>query len=659
MIGSLGASGSGTAACGGAPAAGMPQDAPPHGPFVGGSVRMAHVEPQGMPAPSAAAAVAATGHAFRPSRHGRPPSRWALAALLACGARLATAASITYPGPAAATQLSVAQAAASIAAGPLGSRPLKAGLINVLPPDAPNQLGVDGFSRLAAVDSAAAAAVLAAPVDTLVAVNASDVTGALPWLLNWVAAQGNFSVSYNVVRLSDAVEATPDATARALYAMQTHGLDVVLVQMTLDPGRLLYFRMMPVQSFGYQIVTTRPTLVQVPFAERAFVWARPFTPSLWLLYTGAVVFTSMMMLVFERNRNEEQFGDHIIGSEVEAVGQSVYLAAMGAVLKEMYSPSTAAGRVYTGTKSFCIFLLISMYIANLAAVFTTGDSIDQPVSGLSDFAPNAVPLCTLDDDSTLSWLQLNAPVLFSRGLVVTPSTDLASSLSGVLAGTCAGAMGTSADVAFALGSEGDPNGNFCDLVPVGQVMGNSFISVPFTSDTTLLPSATYDAITSLTAMAISSGNYSSIALEQFMPPDASRSHCVAEAQASAAQVAFADSGALDIQDLSGVFIVQASGLALSLIVYFTKRQRQWLYLKIDTFFRCTGQSPRIPLPGMLDANSIEEVANDEAAIELAAVSAAMAELTTRLATIHQTAGARRRALIMQARKTKADALRDP
>jgi hypothetical protein len=62
---------------------------------------------------------------------------------------------------------------------------------------------------------------------------------------------------------------------------------------------------------------------------------------------------------------------------------------------------------------------------------------------------------------------------------------------------------------------------------------------------------------------------------------------------------------------------------------------------------------------MLDANSIEEVANDEAAVELAAVSAAMAELTTRLATIHQTAGARRRALIMQARKTKADALRDP
>ena len=637
----------------------MPQDAPPHGPFVCSPVCAAHAEPQAAPEATASAAPAVTGLAFRPSRHGRRSSRRALAVLLACGSRFATATTITYSGPVAATQLSIAQAAASIAAGPLGSRPLKAGLINVLPPDAPAQLGVDGFSRLAAVDSAAAAAVLAAPVDSLVAVNTSDVTGALPWLLNWVAAQGNFSVSYNVVRLSDAVESSPDATERALYAMQTHSLDVVMVQMTLDPGRLLYFRMMPVQSFGYQIVTTRPTLVMVPFAERAFVWARPFTPQLWLLYTGAVLFTSIVMLLFERNRNEEQFGDHIIGSEVEAVGQSVFLAAMGAVLKEMYAPSTAAGRVYTGTKSFCIFLLISMYIANLAAVFTTGDSIDQPVSGLSDFAPNAMPLCTLSDDSTLSWLQLNAPVLFNRGLVVTPATDLASSLNGVLAGTCAGAMGTSADVAFALGSEGDPNGVFCNLVPVGQVMGNSFISVPFTSDTTQLPSATYDALTSLTAMAISSGNYSSVALEQFMPPDSSRTHCAAEVAASAAQVAFANSGSLDIADLSGVFIVQAAGLVLSLIMYFTKRQRQWLYLKIDTFFRCTGQMQRVPIPGMLDANSIEEVAQDEAAVELAAVSAAMAELTTRLATIHQTAGARRRALIMQARKDKAESLRDP
>jgi hypothetical protein len=615
------------------------------GPFAASPAGCTTGEPQAaashVGAPQPAAAQGAFG---RPSHRRAPPaSRLSLAALLLCGTRCALAAVAAYPGPVAATQLAVAQAAAAIKAGPLGSRPLKAGLINVLPPSAPAQLGVDGFSRLAGLDSLATKAVLAAPVDSLVAVNASDVEGALPWLLNWVAAQGNFSVSYSVVRLSDAIEGSPDATQRALYAMQTHNLDVVLVQLALDPGRLLYFRMLPVQSFGYQVVTTRPTLVEVPFAERAFVWARPFTWQLWLLYTGAVAFTSFMMLFFERARNEEQFGDHIIGSEIEAVGHSLFLASMGAVLKEMYAPSTAAGRVYTGTKSFCIFLLISMYIANLAAVFTTGDSIDQPVGGLYDFAPNGMAVCTVDDDSTLAWLQQNAPELFNRGLVLTPATDLGASLDGVLGSSCAGALGSSADLAFRLSSKGDPTGGYCDLMPVGPIMGNSFLSVPFTGDATVLPDATYDAISSLAALAISSGNYSALALEQYMPPDSSRTHCAAEVASSAADVDFADSGALDIGDLAGVFIVQACGFALSLIMYFTKRQRQWLYFKIDGL--CCPAAPRTIIPGMLDANSVEQVAQDEAAVELAAVSEAMAELTTRLAAIHQTAGARRRALL--------------
>ena len=613
------------------------------GPFAGSPAGCASGQPRGAGGAPPPPAVQRTFNDPIGRRRSQPTTRLSLALLL-CSTRCVLAAAVgAYPGPAAATQLAVAQAAAAIAAGPLGSRPLKAGLINVLPPSAPAQLGVDGFSRLAGLDSGAAAAVLAAPVDSLVPVNASDVEGALPWLLNWVAAQGNFSVSYAVVRLSDAIEGSPDATERALYAMQTHALDVVLVQLALDPGRLLYFRMLPVQSFGYQVVTTRPKLVEVPFAERAFVWARPFTWQLWLLYTGAVVFTSFMMLLFERARNEEQFGDHIIGSEVEAVGHSLYLAAMGAVLKEMYSPSTAAGRVYTGTKSFCIFLLISMYIANLAAVFTTGDAIAQPVGGLGDFAPGGVAVCTVDDDSTLAWLQQNAPELFNRGLVLTPATDLGSSLDGVLGSSCAGALGSSADMAFTLSSKGDPSGDYCNLMPVGPVLGNSFLSVPFTGDTTALPSATYDAISSLSALAISSGNYSALALEQYMPPDSSRTHCAAEVAASAAAVDFADSGALDIGDLAGVFIVQACGFVLSLIMYFTKRQRQWLYYKIDGLF-CPA-APRTIIPGMLDATSVEQVAQDEAAVELAAVSEAMAELTTRLTAIHQTAGARRRSLL--------------
>jgi len=321
------------------------------------------------------------------------------------------------------------------------------------------------------------------------------------------------------------------------------------------------------------------------------------------------------------------------------VGQSVYLSAMGAVLKEMYAPTTAAGRLYTGTNALSIFLLISMYIANLAAVFTLGNTVTQPVSGLPDFASNAVPVCTLDDDTTLAWLQLAAPTLFNRGLVVTPAMDLASSLNGVLAGTCAGALGSSADVAFALGSQGDPSGQYCNLVSVGQPLGNSFLAFPFTADTVALPPATYDAIASLATLAISSGNYSSIALEQFMPPDSSRTHCIAEVQQSASAVAFAASKALGIADLAGVFIVQAAGLVVSVILYFTKSFRKRLYAKIDALFSCT-PSPSVTMQITLDAAANEEDAQDEASVELA-VSDAMRELTTRLAAINQTAAKRR------------------
>ena len=101
--------------------------------------------------------------------------------------------------------------------------------------------------------------------------------------------------------------------------------------------------------------------------------------------------------------------------------------------------------------------------------------------------------------------------------------------------------------------------------------------------------------------------------------------------------------------MAGVFIVQAVGFVLSVVVYFTKRQRQWLYFKIGSFFRAQA-APRNPVPGMLDASSIEQVAQDEAAVELAAVSEAMAELTARLASIHNTATARRRTLLRRTRR---------
>ena len=43
-------------------------------------------------------------------------------------------------------------------------------------------------------------------------------------------------------------------------------------------------------------------------------------------------------------------------STMSRVGHSIYLSAVGAALKEMYEPASAAGRVYMGVKSFMILV---------------------------------------------------------------------------------------------------------------------------------------------------------------------------------------------------------------------------------------------------------------------------------------------------------------
>jgi hypothetical protein len=293
------------------------------------------------------------------------------------------------------------------------------------------------------------------------------------------------------------------------------------------------------------------------------------------------------MLAFELGRNEEQFDNDNIGSRQEAVGHSLFLAAMGAALKEMYAPATAAGRIYTATKAFVIYLLMSIYVANLAAVFTTGAGVVQPVSDMESFVPADLPLCARNTSGQLLWLRTNYPSVALNGLLVPTGTDTASALSALLAGACAGAVSTSADVAYALGAEGDPNGALCNLVPVGPVLGDSIFALPLTANTTQLPAGAADALGRLAALAVASGNYSAQALAQFMPSESNRPQCAAEAAASDAAVAFAASGALGIADVAGVFIVQAVGVVLSLACYFTKSHRKRAYAALAR--RCGGQ----------------------------------------------------------------------
>ena len=238
----------------------------------------------------------------------------------------------------------------------------------------------------------------------------------------------------------------------------------------------------------------------------------------------------------------------------------------------MYDPSTSAGRVYTATKAFVIYLIMSIYVANLAAALTTGQNVVQLITGIDSFVATGLNLCTRNNSAQLSWLNENYPKISAAGLVLAPGPDSASTLNSVLTGECAGAISTSADYAWLLGTVSDPNGLLCDLVPVGPVLYDNVLSLPLTANTTLLPEDGVSAIARLVSYAVSGGNYSAGAKDICMPSN--RPVCDPVAAANAGAVALATSGQLQLIDLAGIFIIQGVGLILACLFYITKPARK-------------------------------------------------------------------------------------
>ena len=93
-------------------------------------------------------------------------------------------------------------------------------------------------------------------------------------------------------------------------------------------------------------------------------------------------------------------------------------------------------------------------------------------------------------------------------------------------------------------------------MPVGPVLFDSIMTLPFTANASQLSPTAIAAINRIVSFAISGGNYSKDAKDVFMPPDSYRPICAAAA-GNAQAVDVANSGVLDIDDVAGIFIIQA------------------------------------------------------------------------------------------------------
>ena len=158
-----------------------------------------------------------------------------------------------------------------------------------------------------------------------------------------------------------------------------------------SPARRLYSRQtIPVITYGYTVVTTRPQYILPTELQRIFFWTAPFSNGVWAILAGSIIAAAIFMPFLEHGKNEQFGHDH---HDLSLAGHSLYLAAMGPSMLDTFAPESAGGRAAVALHSFSLLLIISSYTANLAAQFTTSSPPIQAVQSVDDIA-GSLSMCS-------------------------------------------------------------------------------------------------------------------------------------------------------------------------------------------------------------------------------------------------------------------------
>jgi len=130
--------------------------------------------------------------------------------------------------------------------------------------------------------------------------------------------------------------------------------------------------------------------IAVPFKSTGLLGSirSLFTPDFWwvvLLLIGLLLFWGILVWIFERQENQEEFG----GSAAEGIGNGFWWAAvtMTTVGYGDKSPRTLGGRIVGFIWMFTAIIVISFFTASIASSLTV-TQLDSRVSGPGDL-PNA------------------------------------------------------------------------------------------------------------------------------------------------------------------------------------------------------------------------------------------------------------------------------
>ena len=148
---------------------------------------------------------------------------------------------------------------------------------------------------------------------------------------------------------------------------------------------------------------------------------------------------------------------------------------------------------------------MSAYIASLSAFLTLGPQPVQDITGIDDFQRTGIPACVRNQTAHLAFMQLLYPAIQVEPVAGLTTDVMNAILNNSVA--CSAGVVVDTEALYAMNSEQDPNGTYCNLELLQGPLSVGFFGLAFTPSRSHVSDAAFSAINTVIANAFDSNNY--------------------------------------------------------------------------------------------------------------------------------------------------------
>jgi hypothetical protein len=373
----------------------------------------------------------------------------------------------------------------------------------------------------------------------------------------------------------------------------------------VSPRRALFRSTNAFRTYSYRIVALRATVPKVTLSSTLWRWLEPFTPQLWGLLAGTIMFGAAIFLILEAESTSEESIVHVYTKtripRTHAVVQSMFLAVCSLTTVMDHDPTLFASRIFICVKAFTTWIVMAAYLANFAARLATRPVAVQDITSWDVFAQRGWQLCVANNSigpPTMAGFYPTVPV---KLISFASTLDM---VKAVASGTCKAAVAQDAELQTVFSQ--DVAGAYCSVDYVAQPSYFTFASaLAVTPNTAQLPQAALNDInlaidiiyfsgaslsdSAVRSLVLTLSFYRQLqvcempvhaiffALTCFLPSTAESALLNVTRPMSYCADYMADVGStldgfapLGVVDLAGLFIVQAGAATAALLFHFAK-----------------------------------------------------------------------------------------